>query len=177
MTEHRERVRISAEGIVLREWDDADLPALRELFDDPDVGYRTPLAVPFDDAAAREYLDMIRRKRAEGTRLHLAITTDGDTPLGEVLVNCARGSIGYAIGAAHRGQGLAGRATRLLTAYAHETLGLARVLLEIEPDNRPSMAVARSAGYEELDVPPEKVVEKGRPLILHVWQHTATTHD
>ncbi|RII19795.1 Acetyltransferase (GNAT) family protein [Streptomyces sp. YIM 130001] len=174
MTEHRERVRISGEGLILREWDDADLPVMSELFDDPDIGYRTPLAVPFDESAARAYLDMIRRKRAEGARLHLAITTDGDAPMGEVLVNFARGAIGYAVGSPYRGQGLAGRATRLLTAYAHDTLGLAKVLLEIEPDNRASVAVARAAGYEELDVPPQKVTEKGRPLVLHVWQHTVT---
>ncbi|WRU03335.1 GNAT family N-acetyltransferase [Streptomyces violarus] len=34
-----------------------------------------------------------------------------------------------------------------MTEYAHTKVALPRVILEIEPDNHPSIAVARSAGF------------------------------
>lgn len=159
--------------LVLREWTDEDLPAMSELFDEPSVAYRTPLASPFDEAAAAAYLTMIRRTRADGTRLHLAITKDGGTPLGEVLLSLTHGALGYAVGAAHRGQGLASRATRLLTGHAHEVLGLARVILQIEPDNAASAAVAHAAGYRLTGEPPETVCSNGRTHTLLTWAHDA----
>ncbi|MER8033088.1 GNAT family protein [Streptomyces bauhiniae] len=161
---------ITAHGLLLREWTPADLPVLRELFDDPDVAYRTPLAAPFDAAAARAYLDgAIGAPR----RLHLAITTDGRTALGEVLLNRDSRSIGYVVGAAHRGRGLAARALRAMTEYAHRAEGMDRLLLEIEPDNAASAAVARSAGYRRAAVAAETVTDKGRTYELLTWEHLA----
>ncbi|MFF8287897.1 GNAT family N-acetyltransferase [Streptomyces sp. NPDC016309] len=159
--------------LVLREWTDADLPAMSELFDEPDVAQRTPLASPFDRAAATAYLAMIRRTRADGTRLHLAITEHGGPPLGEVLLGVGQGAIGYAVGAAHRGRGLAAGATRLLTRHAHEVLGLPRVVLLIEPDNTASAAVARAAGFRLTAEPPVTVRGNGRTHPLLTWAHTA----
>ncbi|RST18447.1 N-acetyltransferase [Streptomyces sp. WAC05374] len=157
----------------LREWTDADLPVMSRLFDDPAVAYRTPLATPFDEAAAAAYLAMIRRTRAEGTRLHLAITEDGGAPLGEVLLSLSDGALGYAVGAAHRGRGLAARATRLLTGHAHGALGLSRVVLRIEPDNAASVAVARAAGFRLTGEPPATVRSNGRAHTLLTWAHHA----
>ncbi|MGA5411764.1 GNAT family N-acetyltransferase [Streptomyces lavendulocolor] len=159
--------------IVLREWTDADVPAMSELFDDPAVAHRTPLASPFDEAAAAAYLATIRRTRADGTRLHLAITEDGGAPLGEVLLGVVQGAVGYAVGAAHRGRGLATRATRLLTAHAHEALGLPRVILQIEPGNTASEAVARAAGFRPTGEPPETAQSNGRTHPLLTWAHDA----
>jgi RimJ/RimL family protein N-acetyltransferase len=89
------------------------------------------------------------------------------------MLNLKTGSLGYAIGPAHRGQRLGARALTLLTTYAHETVGLARVILEIEPDNAASSAVARAAGYRLTDLPPTPIVDKGRELTLLTWEHLA----
>ncbi|MFM9366981.1 GNAT family N-acetyltransferase [Streptomyces sp. Da 82-17] len=173
-------VVLRGDGLVLREWTEADLPAMTELFDEPGIAHRTPLASPFDLAAARAYLDRARANRAEGTRLQLAVTEDGATPLGEVLLAslgterpAGAVTLGYAIGAAHRGRRLALRATRLLTAYAHDELGLGRLRLQIEADNAASTGVARAAGYRlREDVPTTEVTQKGRTYELQVWEHT-----
>jgi len=162
--------RVVADGLVLRAWEPADVPAMVELFDDPEVAYWTPLKSPFDLAVATEYVENARRAK---DKLQLAITKDGVQPLGEVMLNLATGSLGYAIGPAHRGQRLGARALGLMTAYAHETAGLPRVILEIEPDNAASSAVARAAGYRLTDLPPEQVVDKGRELTLFTWEHLA----
>ncbi|MER5886142.1 GNAT family N-acetyltransferase [Streptomyces sp. NPDC001941] len=168
-----EAVRLTGEGIVLREWESADLPVMVELFDTPDVAARTPLRSPFDLAAAREYFAMIERTRAEGRRLHLAITADGGSPLGEVLISTSQGTMGYAVGPAHRGRGLAQRAGRLLVDYAHRVLGLSPVRLEIERDNAASIAVARAMDFRETGEAPTPVYEKGRSFSLYSWSHDA----
>ncbi|MCT9931894.1 GNAT family N-acetyltransferase [Planotetraspora sp. A-T 1434] len=167
-------VHLTGHGVVLREWTDRDLVAMVGLFDDPAVAYWTPLVSPFDLAAARAYLRRARRARAADERLHLAITTDGHEPRGEVLLSRWVGgedeaSIGYSVGAAHRGQGLAIRAVNVLAEFALTTLGLARVLLEIEPGNAASVAVARGAGFHLTDTPPVEEIEKGRPITLLTW--------
>jgi RimJ/RimL family protein N-acetyltransferase len=164
-------VRLTGNDLVLREWEDADLPAMVELFDDADIAERTPLRSPFDLDAAHDYLDAVRRTRADGTRLHLAVTAEGDKPLGEVLLHLSRGTMGYGVGAAHRGQRLALRAARLLRDYAHQELRMACLLLEIEADNSPSIAVARALDFHPTGEEPERVAEKGRTLLLHTWVH------
>ncbi|WP_395110780.1 GNAT family N-acetyltransferase [Actinomadura sp. SCN-SB] len=167
-------LRLNGHGLVLRRWREDDLPTMVELFDDPDIAYRTPLASPFDLAAARAYLDKAHRLYIEGQRIQLAITEEGDDrPLGEVLFNRAGRTIGYGIGAAHRRRRLAVRAVRVLTDYAHRRLGLPHVYLEIEPDNDPSKGVARAAGYRPTGRPPQPVTDKGRVYTLETWVHDA----
>lgn len=162
---------ITAHGLVLREWSDEDVPVMSELFDDPDVAYRTPLETPFDHAAALRYLRSAQKARAEGRRVQLAITVDGQQALGEILLGLSTRSIGYAVGRAHRGQRLATRAVRALTEYAHDELAVAEVILEIEPDNAASAAVARSAGFQLSEAAPETVSDKGRTYELLRWEH------
>ncbi|GAB2554455.1 GNAT family N-acetyltransferase [Kribbella endophytica] len=161
-------VRIVGDGLVLREWERGDLAAMSELFDNPEVAYWTPLRTPFDLAAAEAYYDAAH---TDNGRTHLAITTDGEQPLGEVMVNEKTGSLGYVVGQAYRGQGLAVRALTLLTDYAHGELGLPRLILEIEPDNQASRSVATRTGYTLTDLPPTRLMEKGRDLQLLTWEH------
>ncbi|WP_407547653.1 GNAT family N-acetyltransferase [Streptomyces sp. Pv4-95] len=166
-----EHIELTGEGLVLRDWTEADLAAMPELFDHPDIAYWTPIVSPFDEAAARARLDRDRQLRAEGTTILLAITVDGGAPLGEVMLRCApEGTeLGYAVGPAHRGQGLAARAVRLMAAYAFEQLGVEQVILELEAENAASVAVATKAGFSLLEVPLIKGEEKGRPFALETW--------
>ncbi|MGK5447711.1 GNAT family N-acetyltransferase [Streptomyces radiopugnans] len=166
-----DRIELAGEGLVLRDWTEADLAAMPDLFDHPDIAHWTPIASPFDEAAARTRLDRARRLRAEGTAVLLAITVDGRAPLGEVMLRRApEGTeIGYAVGPAHRGRGLAARAVRVMAAYAFERLGAERVILELEAENAASVAVATKAGFSLLDVPLIEGEEKGRPYVLQTW--------
>ncbi|MFD8495348.1 GNAT family N-acetyltransferase [Amycolatopsis sp. NPDC059657] len=173
-----DEVRLTGEDLILREWADEDVADMVALFDDPTVAHFTPLVTPFDRQAAVAYLAKARRGRAEGKRLQLAITEDGQKPLGEVLMfhgkdGSAPGlELGYAVGSAYRGRGLAGRALRVMTAYARE-LGFDDLELMIEDANAGSQGVARSAGYHLSDSPPERLIEKGREVTLFRWVHQA----
>lgn len=166
-----ERIELSGEGLVLRDWTEADLDAMPGLFDHPDIAYWTPIASPFDEAAARTRLARSRKLRADGTAIVLAITLDGGEPLGEAMLRRApEGTeLGYAVGPEHRGQGLAARAVRVLAAYAFEQLGAERVILELEAENGASAAVAAKAGFTLLDVPLITGEEKGRAFALQTW--------
>ncbi|KJY26486.1 GNAT family N-acetyltransferase [Streptomyces sp. A1547] len=166
-----DRMELAGEGLVLRDWTEGDLAAMPALFDDPDVAYWTPIVSPFDEAAARARLDRDRRMRAEGAVILLAITVDGREPLGEVMLRRApEGTeLGYAVGPAHRGRGLAPRAVRVMAAYAFEQLGVDQVILELEAENAASVAVAVKAGFRLLDLPLIEGDEKGRPYALQTW--------
>ncbi|MGW0938789.1 GNAT family N-acetyltransferase [Streptomyces sp. NPDC002666] len=166
-----EHIELSGEGLILRDWTAADVAVMPDLFDHPDTAYWTPLVSPFDEAAARGRLDKARRLREEGTTILLAITTDGGAALGEVMLRRApEGTeLGYAVGPAHRGQGLAARAVRVMAAYAFEELGVEQVILELEAENVSSVAVAKKSGFRLLDVPLIEGQEKGRPYVLQTW--------
>ncbi|MFE3205370.1 GNAT family N-acetyltransferase [Embleya sp. NPDC059237] len=181
-------IRVQGHGLWLREWNDDDVPAMVELFDEPEIDRWTPLVSPFDAEAARAYLARARASRALHRGIQLAITLDGGEPCGEVLLfpdadgpdvdlgsAVARprrvGEIAYGIGARHRRQGLAGRAVRLMTEYARDELGADAVILRIAADNAPSIAVARSTGFHLTDAKP---VTRPRPdgqVVLNTWLH------
>jgi RimJ/RimL family protein N-acetyltransferase len=158
-------------GIELREWTARDLCAMAGIFDDPEVAYRTPVASPFGLDAAHAYFQNIQRTRGEGTRIHLAITVEGGKPCGEVLLNLTIRSIGYTVGAAFRGRGLAGRAAALMTDYAHQVIGMRQVRAEIEPDNHVSIAVAERLGYRPSGEEPVRVNDGRRSFTLSTWVH------
>jgi len=166
-----ERIELSGEGLLLRDWTEADLAAMPELFDHPDIAYWTPIVSPFDAVAARARLGRDRQLRADGVAMLLAITVDGGAPLGEVMLRrAAEGTeLGYAVGPAHRGQGLAARAVRVMAAYAFDQLSAEQVILELEAENAASVAVAAKTGFSLLDVPLITGEEKGRAYALQTW--------
>jgi len=55
--------------------------------------------------------------------------------------------VAYWVRPEERGRGLASRAVRAATAWAHRSLAVPRLWLEIRPGNEPSLRVARRAGY------------------------------
>ncbi|WCN05108.1 GNAT family N-acetyltransferase [Streptomyces sp. M92] len=173
-------VSITGLGLQLREWDDTDAPVMVELFDEPQVDRWTPLHHPFDLAAARAYLDQARTRRAEGRSIQLAITSDGHTALGEILLfvvgpdSPSQGGpyaeLAYAVGIRYRRQHLATRAVRLMTDYAYQALALQQVILRINPDNAASTAVARATGFHITNAAP---ITRGRSGPLLTWRHQA----
>lgn len=172
-----EQVRLTGEGLVLRDWVEDDLAFMPGLFDNPAVARFTPLPSPFDEVAAKGHYEKSLLRRSEGSGRRLAITIDGGEPLGEVVVFRQEEGfveLGYAVGPAHRGQDLAARSLRVLTAYALE-LGFEPLRLKIDTQNAASEAVARRVGYSPADVPLETKVEKGIEITLRTWEYAKTS--
>jgi RimJ/RimL family protein N-acetyltransferase len=168
-------ITLTGDGVTLREWQSDDLDDLVELLDEPDIARWTPMPSPFDVAAGIAYLKRAHQGRISGQRIQLAITSDGDRPLGEVLlfgVDAGRkeAELGYLVGAHHRRRGLAARSLSLLSGYARSTLGLSRLLLRIDPANTASCAVAQRCGYRLTGEPP--ILQEGPygPSSLDTWE-------
>ncbi|HEV7127569.1 MAG TPA: GNAT family N-acetyltransferase [Ktedonobacterales bacterium] len=160
---------IVGEGLVLRRWTTADLEAMVALFDEANIARWTPLQSPFDATAATAYVE--RACSLAATRLQLAITVDGDEPLGEVMLDVPTAVAGYMVGARFRRQGLASRALRVITAYAHGVARLGAVNLHVATANSASAEVARRAGYTLSEAPLERVQNKGEWQVLGTWVH------
>lgn len=168
-------ITLTGDGIILREWRAGDLDDLVELLDEPDVARWTPMPSPFDTEAGLAYLKRARLSRTSGQRIQLAITLDGERPLGEVLlfgVDAGRreAELGYLVGAQHRRQGLASGSLSLLSLYARDTLRLGRLLLRIDPGNAASAAVAGRCGYRLTAEPP--ILQEGPygSSSLNTWE-------
>jgi RimJ/RimL family protein N-acetyltransferase len=168
-------IALTGDGVHLREWHPDDLPVLVGLLDDPDIARWTPMTSPFDTEAGEAYLARALQGRTTGQRIQLAITADGDEPLGEVLLfgldaRRREAEIGYLVGARHRRRGLASGALNLLIGYARGTLGLERLLLRIDPANTASVAVARRAGFRITTEAP--ILQEGPygPSSLDTWE-------
>jgi RimJ/RimL family protein N-acetyltransferase len=172
-------VVITGSGLILREWAAGDIDAMVELFDEASIDAWTPLESPFGTEAALRYLDRARRRRAEGAGVQLAITADGAAPLGEVLLfegdQPGTAELAYAVGLAHRGQGLACRAVTLVMGFAGRSCGISAYALRISPANLASQRVARTAGFQLTDAPLEPWQRKDRRLEMAVWRSNELT--
>ncbi|MFI5935866.1 GNAT family N-acetyltransferase [Actinoplanes sp. NPDC051494] len=171
-------ITLTGDGIILREWRDDDLDELVAMLDEPAIARWTPMPSPFGVDAGLAYLKRARLGRTGGSRIQLAVTTDGGKPLGEVLLfgvdaGLREAEIGYLVGAAHRRRGLAAGSLALLSGYARGTLRLSRLLLRIDPANTASTGVARRCGYQLTGEPP--ILQEGPygPSSLDTWEQVA----
>jgi len=86
---------------------------------------------------------------AAGGQFSLGVL-DGQQLLGAVgLMPGQPGSaeLAYWIRPGQRGRGIASRAVQAVTLWAHRSLAIPRIWLEIDPGNEPSLRVAQRAGY------------------------------
>ncbi len=144
---------IIAGHLVLRPWRTADIPDLPAAVDDPEIHrWLDIIPNPYTPSDATEFVSRARRDLAEGRGVGLAVTSDGGL-VGAVGVRLPAyqpgvGEVGYWVSAGARGRGVATAATRALTAWAFDELGLHRVELYAATENAASRAVAERAGFE-----------------------------
>ncbi|MEE1782499.1 GNAT family N-acetyltransferase [Streptomyces sp. SP17BM10] len=160
----------TADGLLLRPFEDADAPALVEIYRDGTL--RRFTRVPVDDAdQAAHWLDAQYRGWSEGSRYSFAVLDVRAPGAGALVANVVlkRGTpggegaeVGYWTAAAARGRGVAPRAVGALTAWAFTAFadeGLTRIDLLHQVDNAASCRVAEKSGYALREVltalPPE----------------------
>jgi [ribosomal protein S5]-alanine N-acetyltransferase len=141
-------------AVLLRPWQQADLPAVAEASTDPYIPQITTVPAPYTPGEGAAWLQRQRDQAAEGRGCPLAVIS---LSTGEVVGNAIitgidwyhrRASIGYWLLARHRGHGYARAAVALLPGLASD-LGLVRIEAQIEPGNRASLAICRSLGFTE----------------------------
>jgi [ribosomal protein S5]-alanine N-acetyltransferase len=173
-----EQFRLESETVILRDWRDADAPALEPVCGEWDVCAFTSVPWTYSKAGALEWIERQRRKRAAGTVLALAIQgRDDDRALGNVNLAALDGrggeaEVGYWLVPEARGRGLVTAAASLLIDWGLREHGLERIEFAILPENLASQRVA-----ERLGATPEGIREashqaEGRAWDMTIWSLT-----
>jgi RimJ/RimL family protein N-acetyltransferase len=152
------RIEFPVEGLTdgvvrVRVIADADLPAITDACQDPEIARYTTVPSPYQRHHAREWQQRAAAGMAAGTDVG-AVVADADTDevLGSVGLHAidpatGRCAGGYWVAPQERGRGIATRGMRLLCGYAARELGVDRIELWIEPENVASQRVAEAVGF------------------------------
>jgi ribosomal-protein-alanine N-acetyltransferase len=138
--------------VLLRPWQEADLPAIAEAGSDPYIPQITSVPAQYTAAAGAAWLQRQRDQLAQGRGCPMAIWARnsarvvGLATIARINWVHRRGDVGYWILPRHRGQGYARAAAALLPGIARE-IGLVRIEALVEPANHASQAVCRAAGF------------------------------
>jgi RimJ/RimL family protein N-acetyltransferase len=160
---------LADDTIRLRAPIEADVPAITEACQDPDIQRFTFVPVPYGEEDARDWVAGAPARAAAGEQLSLviAVAHDRATLLGTVGLLRPDWTertieIGYWVAPWARGRAIAIHAVKLLAPWALRTLDLARVACDVDVDNTASRQVAQRAGFVAEDVPLAPIVVKGR---------------
>jgi RimJ/RimL family protein N-acetyltransferase len=132
---------------------DADLPAITEACQDPEITRYTTVPNPYEEHHSREWQHRSAAGMAAGTDVGAVVADVAtDRLLGSVGIHgidpaTGRCAGGYWVAPDARGRGVASRGMRLLCRYAAHELGVARIELWIEPSNVASQQVAEAVGF------------------------------
>jgi RimJ/RimL family protein N-acetyltransferase len=159
---------LADDRIRLRPWSKADVePAFRATQDALIPRFtRVPENQTEDDV--RQFIEAREPARRAGEALPLVIE---DAQTGELLGSISllrfewperRGELGYWLAPWARGRGAATRAVRLLSRWALNGLGLARLALLTDTDHRASQRVAERCGFSREGVLRSFEERKGR---------------
>lgn len=145
---------IPADGLLLRAWRPADVPAVTAACQDPAIARWTSVPSPYLPRHAEEFVGALTPTAwTQGTGLHLAVVDPVTETLygscGFVGLDRAAGDaeIGYWVAPAARGRGVAERAARALVGWGLDRLGLRRVTWRAEVGNHRSRLVALRLGF------------------------------
>jgi RimJ/RimL family protein N-acetyltransferase len=169
-----------AEGeIGLRPWREQDLGVIAALCRDPDVARFTRVPDPYSDADARAWMDALPGGLAEGEAVRLAIVVGGGEPVGSIGLRIDPSDrdiaeVGYMVGPAARGRGVAAAALRLASRWGLRDLGVARVQLSTHVENAASQRVAERAGFRREGVLRSWEELRGKRVDLVMFSLVAT---
>ncbi len=146
--------RLPADRIVLRPLGPRDVPALFEIFADPE-GMRYWSRPPLADMAAAERLlaeidDCFRTRTLFqwGIARRVDDLVVGTCTLASLSAEHRRAEIGYALARTHWGQGYMAEALTALLRFALGPLGLHRIEADVHPDNAASIRALERLGFQ-----------------------------
>lgn len=165
------------DGVVtLRRWRSADAADVTRACQDAETARWLPVPVPYTLQAGQAYVDgIVPSGWADGTAAHVAVVDARDgSLLGAVGLTLRQGigEIGYWTAPEVRGRGIAGRAVLLHSRWGFETLGLPRVELLADVQNRPSQRVAektdwRREGIARAHRPAARDASRRRDMVVY----------
>jgi RimJ/RimL family protein N-acetyltransferase len=151
------RTELTDGSLVLRPFRLEDVPRVAEICRDPEIPRWTRVPSPYTEEHARSWIEQTVRdwERRDGEAAFAVTDARTGVVVGAIGLRLledgysARGSIGYWVAADARGRGVATDALRIVSRWALQQLGLPRVELVTDPDNRASQRVAEKAGFRQ----------------------------
>jgi RimJ/RimL family protein N-acetyltransferase len=166
---------LSDGDVRLRLHTDADIPAVVEACQDPEIPRWTRVPDEYTESDALEWFDHQDQRRGEGDALELLIVEDEtDALLGSIgfvkLDHEERiGELGYWLARDARGHGVATRALRLISGWAFEALPIDRISIVAETHNEASRRLAERAGYTYEGILRSYTLIKGRRRDMAIY--------
>jgi RimJ/RimL family protein N-acetyltransferase len=134
--------------LALRPWTEDDIPAVVAACQDPEILHWIPVIPrPYTEGDARAF---VTGAWARDPGQQFAVTVDDEVAgsIGMRTNESNTGHIGYWCAPEARGRGILTRALRVLCRYGFDELGLERLELITDPDNRASQRVAEKVGFQ-----------------------------
>lgn len=144
--------RLERPPVVLRAFTDDDAPLVIEAASDPLIPLITTVPASPDPASVQAFIERQHDRARTGQGYSLVIADAAtDRGLGQIGVwpsSDERASVGYWIAPSARRRGLASLALGVVSAWALNLPGIARLELYVEPWNEGSWRAAEKAGYQ-----------------------------
>ena len=137
--------------VVLREWKRSDAEALAEIANNKNIwdNVRDRLPYPYTETDAKEWIALVKKQKIVTTFCIEAYGklagSIGFTLKDDVYKKTAE--IGYFIGEAYWGKGIATEAVRQLIDYIQKNFDLVRIYAEVFDYNKASMRVLEKNGF------------------------------
>jgi len=166
--------RLETERLILREYRPEDFDAFASFMADPDV-VRYLHGTPQARADAwRNFSSMIGHWYLRGYGVWAVERKSDNAFIGRVGLfspECWRGlEVGWTLGKPYWGQGYATEAAKVSMRYGFLTQPVDRLISVIDPDNKPSQAVAARLG--ETKGPRQDIVIGGNSFTADIWSIT-----
>ncbi|MBM9509825.1 GNAT family N-acetyltransferase [Actinacidiphila acididurans] len=145
-------ISLSTERLVLRPYEEEDIPELAEMMNDELITAWTGVPHPYTAKDAREYVTRTARDRIEGRGLMLAVTEVmtqrlvGTVQLQRTDWRIRGTEIGYLTATWARGEGYACESVLAVCRWLFDDQGFERVELRTAADNTASQQVAQKIG-------------------------------
>ena len=145
---------LETERLSVRWLEAADVPALFEIFSDPEVTRFWSSPPLRDHADAAKLLKQIHTYFAAGELYQWGIARRSDDrvigtcTLASIAREHKRAEIGFALAHAQWGRGYASEAVRALLDHAFDTLELHRIEADVDPRNQSSLRLVERFGFE-----------------------------
>ncbi len=158
----------SSHGISLRQLSELDVPALFELFCDPEVtryfGIQRFESPADAEQLLREILEGFQERNLYQWAVCLAGKLVGTATLFRLDSRNQRAELGFALARAHWGRGVMANALPTLLDYAFHQLELHRLEADVDPRNAASIKRLESLGFVREGLAPQ------RWLVDGAWQ-------
>ena len=147
---------LTTERLVLRPLSELDIPAWFARASDRDAASLAGDPVPDSIAAGEEWLARSRRNLASGARLQWGIDRrEGPQSIGTISLNMGApggaAALGFVLGRAFWGQGLATEAAQEILRYAFEVLELRQVEAQAISRNFQSLRILAKLGFVHIN--------------------------